>query len=315
MDVYALLDRALRQFSHKEVALALGVDPKTVRRWQVRETEPKPYIADAIRQRLLPLGEPVSGPAAFRFIDLFAGVGGIRIPFEKLGGRCVFTSEWDAYAQKTYAANFHDGPEHMFAGDITQVHEKDVPDHDVLLAGFPCQPFSLGGKQMGMSDERWMWPAFEAVIRAVRPRYVLVENVSALVRDGRAWGTVLTDLHRLGFNAEWATLSAAEFGAPTPRERVYLLAYTPSLDGEPRDRLGTGGVGGSPLATRGLSGLDAHSRRRAASEWLAREPRVDRLVDGVPRQVDRLRGLGNAVVPAAAERIGRLVMEHEREAA
>ena len=184
------------------------------------------------------------------------------------------------------------------------------PSVEVVCGGFPCQPFSLGGKQMGMSDERWMWPAFESVVRAVRPRYVLVENVSALVRDGRAWGTVLADLHRLGFDAEWATLSAAEFGAPTPRERVYLLAYTSREHGISRDRVVASGERRASFATRGLSGLDAYSRGRAAAEWLAREPRVDRLANGIPRQVDRLRGAGNAVVPAATERIGQLIMEH-----
>ena len=121
MDVYELLDRALKQFSPKEVGLALEVDPKTVRRWQIRETRPPAYVADAIRQRLLPLGEPSSAPGKFTFIDLFAGIGGIRTAFEQQGGRCVFTSEWDPYARKTYAANFHDGPDHVFASDITQV--------------------------------------------------------------------------------------------------------------------------------------------------------------------------------------------------
>src|SRR4051795_8541386 len=107
MDTYEHIDIALQRFSTREVATALGVDPKTVRRWHARECEPKPYVADAIRQRLLPSGEPPSGPGAFRFIDLFAGIGGMRIAFEKQGGRCVFTSEWDDYARKTYGANFH----------------------------------------------------------------------------------------------------------------------------------------------------------------------------------------------------------------
>ncbi|WP_457321648.1 DNA cytosine methyltransferase, partial [Stenotrophomonas sp. P5_B8] len=98
MNTYELIDLSLQRFSTKEVAQALGVDPKTVKRWQVRETEPKPYIADAIRQRLLPFGEPPTGEGKFRFIDLFAGIGGIRTAFEKQGGRCVFTSEWDPYA-------------------------------------------------------------------------------------------------------------------------------------------------------------------------------------------------------------------------
>src|SRR5690606_23717201 len=142
MDIYSLIDYTLERYTTREVAAALGVDARTVRRWHVRETEPPPYIDDAIRQRLLPLASnEEAAPAAFTFIDLFAGIGGMRLAFESQGGGCVFTSEWDSYARKTYAANFRDGPDHVFAGDITAVHEKDVPDHDVLVAGFPCQPF------------------------------------------------------------------------------------------------------------------------------------------------------------------------------
>lgn len=244
-------------------------------------------------------------------LSLFAGIGGIELGLDRAGMKTVGQVEIDPWARSVLAKHWPDVPQH---DDVLTAPgwwaSEPRPRVDVVCGGFPCQPFSLGGKQMGMDDERWMWPAFEAVIRAVRPRYVLVENVSALVRDGRAWGTVLRDLHSLGFDAEWATLSATEFGAPTPRERVYLLAYPAGFDGESRDRMGAGGEREPSLTARGLSGLDAHSRRRAASEWLAREPRVDRLVDGVPRQVDRLRGIGNAVVPAATERIGRLVMEH-----
>lgn len=237
MDVYALLDRALRRFSHREVAQELGVDPKTVRRWQVRETEPKPYIADAIRQRLLPMGEPASGPAAFRFIDLFAGVGGIRIPFEKLGGRCVFTSEWDAYAQKTYAANFHDGPEHMFAGDITKVHEKDVPDHDVLLAGFPCQPFSIAGvskknalgRPHGFADKTQGTLFFDVarIIAEKRPKAFLLENVKNLVSHdkGRTFSTIIDVLqNELGYTVHSRVINGKHF-VPQHRERIIIVGF------------------------------------------------------------------------------------------
>lgn len=237
MDVYALLDLALRRFSHKEVALALGVDPKTVRRWQVRETDPKPYIADAIRQRLLPLGEPESGPGAFRFIDLFAGIGGIRIPFEKLGGRCVFTSEWDAYAQKTYAANFHDGPEHMFAGDITQVHESDVPDHDVLLAGFPCQPFSIAGvskknalgRPHGFADKTQGTLFFDVarIIAEKRPKAFLLENVKNLVGHdkGRTFSTIIDVLqNELGYTVHSRVINGKHF-VPQHRERIIIVGF------------------------------------------------------------------------------------------
>ena len=134
MEVIQHLLASLRvRYTQKEVADKLGVDARTVRRWQLRETDPPPYLADAIRQRFLPLEMPTErGAAAFTFIDLFAGIGGIRMGFEAHGGRCVFTSEWNPYAQKTYQANFPDAM-HAFAGDITQVDEKDIPPHDVLL--------------------------------------------------------------------------------------------------------------------------------------------------------------------------------------
>ncbi|WP_373426013.1 DNA cytosine methyltransferase [Microbacterium sp. W4I20] len=245
-------------------------------------------------------------------LSLFSGIGGIELGLERAGMTTVGQVEIDPWCRDVLAKHWPDVPQHE---DVTTAPawwlSQPRPAVHVVCGGFPCQPFSLGGKQKGMNDERWMWPAFEAVIRTVRPRYVLVENVSALVRDGRAWGTVLADLHTLGFDAEWATLHASDFGAPTPRERVYLVAYPAGIDGQPRDRMGESRIGRTPLAARGLSGLDAHSQRRAAREWLDREPRVDRLANGIPRQVDRLRGIGNAVVPAAAERIGRLMIEHE----
>lgn len=81
----------------------------------------------------------------FRFIDLFAGIGGLRVGFDAIGGKCLFTSEWNTHAQQTYRANFCDAPDHQMAGDITEIHAGDIPEHDVLLAGFPCQPFSLAG--------------------------------------------------------------------------------------------------------------------------------------------------------------------------
>src|SRR5690606_37128106 len=132
-------------YNQTELAQALGITTRTLRRWEVGETEPPPYAADAIRQRLLPLAEADEPEDCdFRFIDLFAGIGGIRMAFEAHGGRCVFTSEWNSWAQKTYLANFPDSA-HTLAGDITAIDERDIPDHDVLLAGFPCQPFSIAG--------------------------------------------------------------------------------------------------------------------------------------------------------------------------
>lgn len=247
-------------------------------------------------------------------LSLFAGIGGLELGLERAGMTTVGQVELDPYCNKILARHWPEVPRHDDVRTACEWWESEHrPPVHLVCGGFPCQPFSLAGKQLGTSDERWMWPAMANVIRAVRPRYVLVENVSSLVRDGLAFGEVLADLHALGFDAEWATLRASDFGAPTPRERVYLLAYPAGLNGQPRNRLGQSRVRPAPFAAGGLSRPPAHQRGRLAREWLAREPRVDRLVDGVPAQVDRLRVIGNAVVPQVAEFIGRQLV-HEMEA-
>lgn len=241
MDTYELIDLALKRYSPKEVAKALEVDPKTVRRWKIRETEPPAYVADAIRQRLLPLGVAPTEPGTFRFIDLFAGIGGLRMPFEKLGGRCVFTSEWDAYAQKTYAANFHDGPGHVFAGDITQVDENDVPDHEVLLAGFPCQPFSIAGvskknalgRPHGFADKTQGTLFFDVarIIAAKRPKAFLQENVRNLVSHdkGRTFATIIDVLqNELGYTVHTRVINGKHF-VPQHRERIIIVGFRESV--------------------------------------------------------------------------------------
>jgi DNA (cytosine-5)-methyltransferase 1 len=246
-------------------------------------------------------------------LSLFAGVGGLELGLERAGMTVVGQVELDPYCRRVLARHWPGVPQH---DDVRTAPEwwanAPRPVVDMVCGGFPCQPFSLAGFQLGIDDERWMWPAMARVIRAVRPRYVLMENVSNLVRDRVAFGIVLGDLAARGFDAEWAVLHATEFGAPTPRERVYLLAYPQGVDGIPWDLLEQSGVRRPSFATRGLLGLDPPQRRWAAGEWLAREPRVDRLVDGVPSQVDRLRVIGNAVVPAITEEIGRQVVEFEQ---
>jgi len=247
-------------------------------------------------------------------LSMFAGIGGIELGLERAGMTTVGQVEIDPYCTRVLS---HHWPEVARHDDVFTTPKwwgsKPRPPVDVVCGGFPCQPFSLAGRQLGTSDERWMWPAFRDVVRAVRPRYVLVENVAALVRDSRAFGTVLADLHHLGFDAEWATVRASDHGAPHNRERVFIVAHPQGVGAW--DRLGTRRVGAAPLATRGLPGLAVHERRRAADQWLEREPRVDRLVDGVPHRMDRLRVLGNAVVPAVAEHFGRLIMDNEQAVA
>jgi DNA (cytosine-5)-methyltransferase 1 len=238
MDVYALLDEALRRYSQKQVAEMLSVDARTVRRWQVRQSEPPPYLVDAIRQRILPLA--ANAPVAeneFTFIDLFAGIGGIRYAFESHGGHCVFTSEWDDYARKTYLTNFPPHPSHQFAGDITGVDEKDIPDHDVLLAGFPCQPFSIAGvskknalgRPHGFSDKTQGTLFFDVarIIAEKRPKAFLLENVKNLVSHdkGRTFSTIIDVLkNELGYHVTSKVINGRHF-VPQHRERIMIVGF------------------------------------------------------------------------------------------
>lgn len=249
-------------------------------------------------------------------LSLFAGIGGLELGLERAGMTTVGQVEIDPYCQRVLAKHWPDVPRH----DDVRTAAKwwlstERPAVDVICGGFPCQPFSHAGKQLGTADERWGWPWMAAVIRAVRPRYVVVENVPALIRDRDAFGWVLGDLAQLGFDAEWGLLRASDFGAPHPRERLYLVAHTPRDGWGPHDLLESRRVGGSPLTTGGLPRLAVHQRRQQAAAWLERQPDVARLADGIPHQVVRLNALGNAVVPQVAEYMGRLIVEHDRTVA
>lgn len=237
MDSHALIELVLARYGVQDVAAALEVDPRTIRRWQIRETEPPPYLGDAIRQRLLPFEYTQQTDARFRFIDLFAGIGGMRIAFEKHGGRCVFTSEWDEYARKTYVANFADMDGHLFAGDITTVDERDVPDHDLLLAGFPCQPFSIAGvskknalgRPHGFADKTQGTLFFDVarIIAGKRPKAFLLENVKNLVSHdkGRTFATIIDVLrNELGYQVFHKVINGRRF-VPQHRERIIIVGF------------------------------------------------------------------------------------------
>ncbi len=160
----------------------------------------------------------------FSFIDLFAGIGGIRIPFEMLGGTCVFSSEWDKHAQQTYVHNFGETP----AGDITKIHETSIPDHDILLAGFPCQPFSIIGDKQGFEDTRGT--LFFDIIRILKykkPSAFLLENVKQLLTHdkGRTFAIIQAQLSKLGYVIYYEVLNALDFGLPQKRERIFIVGF------------------------------------------------------------------------------------------
>ena len=163
----------------------------------------------------------------FSFIDLFAGIGGIRLPFTELGYKCVFSSEWDKHAQKTYFANFGEMP----FGDICQASTKRfIPDNfDVLLAGFPCQAFSIIGKRRGFEDTRGtLFFEVAKILEKHRPKAFLLENVKQLTTHdkGRTFKTILATLDELGYVYKWKVLNALDFGLPQKRERVIIVGFS-----------------------------------------------------------------------------------------
>jgi DNA (cytosine-5)-methyltransferase 1 len=160
----------------------------------------------------------------FTFIDLFAGIGGIRLAFEDVGGRCVFSSEWDKYAQDMYEANFGERP----AGDITAISGEAIPKHDVLLAGFPCQPFSIIGTGRGFADTRGtLFFEIERILREKNTPVFMLENVKRLVshNGGRTFKTILFRLKSLGYCVHWKVLNALDYGLPQKRERVVIVGF------------------------------------------------------------------------------------------
>ncbi len=170
----------------------------------------------------VPYPEP-SDPQ-FTFIDLFAGIGGIRIPYDELGGDCVFSSEWDAKACETYFANFGVVP----YGDITKIPAGEIPKHDLLLAGFPCQAFSIMGKMLGFADTRGtMFFEIERILKHHHTPYIMLENVKQLIGHdkGRTFKVILEHLRNLGYHVKWSVLNALDFGLPQKRERVIIVGF------------------------------------------------------------------------------------------
>jgi DNA (cytosine-5)-methyltransferase 1 len=164
----------------------------------------------------------------FRFIDLFAGIGGLRIPFDELGGKCVFSSEWDKCAQKTYEANFNEKPH----GDITKIDPKTIPNHDILLAGFPCQEFSIIGHRKGFSEARGaLFFEIAKILQEKKPESFLLENVKQLKthNKGITFKIIEKTLHELGYFTHTKILNALDFGLPQKRERTFIVGFRENI--------------------------------------------------------------------------------------
>jgi DNA (cytosine-5)-methyltransferase 1 len=160
----------------------------------------------------------------YKTIDLFAGIGGIRLGFEAHGCETVFSSEWDKDAQKMYEANFGEKP----FGDINLIKPKDIPDHDILLAGFPCQPFSIAGKGLGFADTRGtLFFNIEAILEAKKPTAFLLENVKRLTThdNGLTFAVILEKLRGLGYTVYHKVFNSLDFGVPQKRERIYIVGF------------------------------------------------------------------------------------------
>ncbi len=288
--------------------------------------------------------------------SLFAGIGGFDLGFARAGIETIWQVENDAYCRRVLKKHFpharcyddirfccglRDCGERWKTGGraCTKQH---LPWVDILSGGFPCQDISCAGKRAGIADERsGLWREYARIIRELRPRYAVVEDVAALLgpvrRSGRLeeaapMGRVLGDLAACGYDAEWQSIRAADVGAPHLRERIWIVAYPargrtqaisegPGTEGQRAadtdghredvsDAAGAGWDGTRP----GESGSADRARPfglAARSDWWAVEPDMGRVAHGVPARVDRLRGLGNAVVPQIAEFIGRQIMRAE----
>ena len=271
--------------------------------------------------------------------SLFSGVGDLDLGLERAGMRVAWQVEIDDYATRVLARHWPNVPRFR---DVRECGRHNLAPVDLVAGGFPCQPHSLAGKRSASGDDRDLWGEFARILRELKPRWVVAENVPGLLSSeaGRFFGRVLWDLAASGYDAEWDCLPAAAFGAPHLRDRVFLVAHARgkqlSQQSQPQSE-------GSAAADTGGAGVlrpvaNGHSRGGTRSAlkpqiqaavfvrpdlvgcggshfgaaWQA-EPNVDRMADGFPGRVDRIRGLGNAVVPQVAEYVGRRILAAEGE--
>jgi DNA (cytosine-5)-methyltransferase 1 len=242
------------------------------------------------------------------FGSLFAGIGGLDLGLERAGLECRWQVEIDDYARRVLAKHW---PDVRRWDDVRTFPPDPVEDWsvDLICGGFPCQDISHVGRRAGIDGERsGLWSEFERTVRLLRPRYVLVENVPSLLVRGM--GRVLGNLASLGFDAEWAVLPASRFGAPHFRERIFILAYSDgfgcqTISDEARLRL--------PSLHKGIAGHVGPMG--GAEQWSLPRPigAIPMGVgNGIPSGLDRIRTLGNAVVPQVAEWLGLRIIEFDR---
>jgi DNA (cytosine-5)-methyltransferase 1 len=265
----------------------------------------------------------------FQVLDLFSGIGGFSLGLERAGMETVAFCEQDGYACRVLRKHW---PTIPIFEDVRTLTAKRLRAHGInptiVCGGFPCQDISTAGKGAGIDGERsGLWTELARLIREIRPLYAVVENVPAL--RSRGLNRVLGDLASIGFDAEWHCIPASALGAPHQRDRVWIIAHPTSrkvrrLPGRSKAEIAVPGIGSrdAPIladayrhgfhrprlsTSREVSHADAWPRRR----WTTESP-ICRMDDGIPDRVDRLRCLGNAVVPQVVEMIGRAIVQHHR---
>lgn len=233
-------------------------------------------------------------------LSLFSGIGGLELGLERAGMTVVGQVEINPYCQQVLSKHWPDVPRHddvRTAGQWWQSQPR--PTVHVVAGGFPCQPFSNAGAKKGVADERWGWPWMRDVIDTVRPTHVVIENVAALLRDADAFSIILGDLSDLGFDAEWDVVSACSVGAPHSRRRLFVVAYPAGLGLEGRQAYTPQGGGVEAVDVAGQGRL----------RWpQVPEPDAWGVPHGFADRVERTTAVGNAVVPAVAEFVGRRIL-------
>lgn len=228
---------ALREqtgLSIEDVAEITGATTRTVYRWENGDTSPKKMVLNLLREKAPDYYS--SAYSNFTFIDLFAGIGGMRLAFESIGGECVYTSEWDKHAVKTYLTNFPSTYKHKFDGDISKVDPSEIPEHDVLIAGFPCQPFSIAGvskknalgKPHGFRDKTQgtLFFRIAEILEYHQPKAFLLENVKNLKSHdkGRTFRVICDTLEELGYTFDTRIIDAKSW-VPQHRERIFIVGF------------------------------------------------------------------------------------------
>lgn len=238
-----------------------------------------------------------------KYVSLFSGIGGMDLGLDRAGWECVAQVEREPFCRSILRRHWPEVPKHDDVRTFPWWWSSAVrPRVDAVVGGFPCQPFSVsatgyrGGRRTGTGDSRWGWPWMRDAVAHVRPRWVVIENVPGLLNDpSDPFGAVLSDLAALGFDAEWGVVSACALGAPHTRERLFVVADAHGLGLPPAD----------PPSSTAQQPRPGDRRRWAA------EPQICRVADGPTGWVDRIRALGNAVVPDVAEHVGRLILNAE----